>query len=37
MRWGYVCKRSPLGVLSEAMQRVRRGDTFIDPTLRQPR
>lgn len=34
---GYVCKRSPLSVLNDAVLRVCRGETFIDPTLRPPR
>lgn len=34
---GYVCKRSALSVLNDALTRIRRGESFIDPTLRPQR
>lgn len=33
----YVCKRSPLSVLDEAVTRIRQGLTYTDPTLRPQR
>lgn len=34
---GYVCKRNPLSLLDDAIARIRRGETYIDPMLRPPR
>ncbi|MNE45692.1 Transcriptional regulatory protein RcsB [compost metagenome] len=33
----FVCKRSPLPVLSDAIAHLRNGETFIDPKLRRQR
>jgi len=34
---GYICKRSPLSILDEALERIRLGQTYIDPNLRSQR
>lgn len=34
---GYVCKRHALNLLDEAFARIGKGETYIDPMLRQPR